>query len=214
MSDTDSFIQEVTEEVRKDRMYSLWKKWGPVVIGAIVVIVGGAAYWSWQESQVRAAAEARGGTFIAADPGDVSQMTALPERIDGPASLIARLTAAAALVADGQAAEARAAYQSIAAEPGTPPEYADLAVLQAARLAEGDAGAARQSLAPLIEPGRPYRVLALELRAALAMEAGDTAAAHQDLRTIVADPAASASARQRAQIYLQVTGGAPAEADG
>ena len=27
MSDTDSFIQEVTEEVRQDRMFALWKKW-------------------------------------------------------------------------------------------------------------------------------------------------------------------------------------------
>ena len=43
MSESDSFIQEVTEEVRQDRMFALWKKWGPYVLAAIVIAVGGAA---------------------------------------------------------------------------------------------------------------------------------------------------------------------------
>jgi hypothetical protein len=32
VSETDSFIQEVTEEVRHDRMFRLWKKYGPYAV--------------------------------------------------------------------------------------------------------------------------------------------------------------------------------------
>jgi len=28
MSDTDSFINEVTEEVRRDRLYGMFRRWG------------------------------------------------------------------------------------------------------------------------------------------------------------------------------------------
>ncbi|MEM0989336.1 MAG: hypothetical protein AAGK00_10680 [Pseudomonadota bacterium] len=213
MSDTDSFIQEVSEEVRQDRMYALWKKWGPLVIGGIAVVVGGAAFWSWQKAQDRAAAEVRGGTFIAADPAEINQMTALPERVDGPAQLIAQLAAAAALAEEGQAEEALAAYQAVVARPDLAPEYADLAALQVARLtvATGDAEGARQGLAVLVEANRPYRLLALELRAALAMAAGDVEAAQADLRVLVADPAATPGQRQRALAMLEITGAGPVE---
>ena len=35
----------VSEEVRRDRMFGLWKRYGPFVIGAIVVFVVGAAVY-------------------------------------------------------------------------------------------------------------------------------------------------------------------------
>ena len=44
MSDTDSFIDEVTEEVRRDRMYLLLRRWGWVGVVAVILIVGGAAF--------------------------------------------------------------------------------------------------------------------------------------------------------------------------
>jgi len=95
LSETDSFIQEVSEEVRQDQMFALWKKWAPAIIGGIAVVVGGAAYWSWSTAKTQAEAEARGGQLIAAEPGQVEQFTALPDQVDGPAKLLAELTAAA-----------------------------------------------------------------------------------------------------------------------
>ena len=56
MSETDSFIQEVTEEVRQDRMLAYWKKWGPFILGGVVLVVGAAAAWSWWQSQKQAQA--------------------------------------------------------------------------------------------------------------------------------------------------------------
>ena len=44
MSDTDSFIDEVTEEVRRDRLFLLLRRWGWVGVLAVILIVGGAAF--------------------------------------------------------------------------------------------------------------------------------------------------------------------------
>jgi len=216
LSETDSFIQEVTEEVRQDRMFALWKKWGPFVIGGVIVIVGVAAAWSWHQSRTHAAAETRGGAFIAVDAESPEQIAALPEKIDGPARLIAELSAAAALIEADEPDRALAAYQAIAAQGGIHPEYADLAALQAARLlaADGDHEAARSALAALIAPGGPYRLLALELRAAIALEVGDRDAARADLREIADDPDATFGSRERARAILDATGGEPADASG
>ena len=47
MSDTDSFIDEVNEEVRRDRFYFMLKRYGWIAVLAVILLVGGAA-WKWQ----------------------------------------------------------------------------------------------------------------------------------------------------------------------
>lgn len=205
MSETDSFIQEVNEEVRQAQMLALWKKWGPLVIGGIALIVAAAAYWSWSQAQERAAAEALGGTFIAADPEVVDDQVALPGKIDGPARVLAELAAAGAEARDGQKDAAAARYRALADATETDVEYADLAILQWARLVGGSEAIA--ALEPLMAEDRPYRVLALELRGTLHMAAGDAAAAHADWRAVMEDPMATQGARQRAAASLAATGG-------
>ena len=41
MSDTDSFIEEVTEEVRRDQLYKYVRKYGWIAIALVVGVVGG-----------------------------------------------------------------------------------------------------------------------------------------------------------------------------
>ena len=53
MSDTDSFIEEVSEEVRRDRLYNVLRKYAWVGILAVVTIVGGTAYLEFQKEQAR-----------------------------------------------------------------------------------------------------------------------------------------------------------------
>lgn len=209
MSESDSFIQEVTEEVRQDRMFALWKKWGPLAIAGIALIVGAAALWSWMIAQERAEAEARGGAFIQAEPTELDQQLALPDQVDGPAQLIAEMSAAAALAADGQGAAAGERYRAIAGRAGITPEYADLALLQAIRAeaANGEAGALIAELDPLAADGAPYRLLATELRAILNLKRGETGAAHADLQAILDDPGATDGLRLRANEMLSISGG-------
>ena len=56
VSDSDSFISEVSEEVRRDRMFALWRKYGPFLIGAIALIVAAAGLKAYLDAEERAAA--------------------------------------------------------------------------------------------------------------------------------------------------------------
>ena len=214
MSESDSFIQEVSEEVRQDRMFALWKKWGPFVLAAIVLIVGAAALWSWNRGQERAAAEAHGAALLAGDLASAEDRLALIDRLDPPARIVAEFAAAADLGRSGETAEAAARYRAIAARGDVAGHYSQLALLQAVRLesASADPSAALAELAPLIDAS-PYSLLARELAAALHLKAGDPQAAHAELQAILADPRATAGLRLRAREMLSASGGTlPAEA--
>ena len=51
MSDSDSFIDEVTEEVRRDRLFGYFRRYGWIAAVVIVVVVGGAAWNEYQKAQ-------------------------------------------------------------------------------------------------------------------------------------------------------------------
>jgi hypothetical protein len=208
LSESDSFIQEVTEEVRQDRMFALWKKWGAYVLAGLVLIVGAAAFWSWNQAQERARAEDRGAALLAPD----ADPEALVGSLEPPAEIVAEFAAAARLGRSGEMTEAARRYRGISARNDIAEHYRQLALLQAVRLeaaaleSGADPSAALAELAPLIE-GSPYALLARELAAALHLRAGDREAAHAELQAILADPAATSSLRLRAQEMLTASGG-------
>ena len=216
MSETDSFIQEVTEEVRQDQMLRYWKKYGAYVIGAVALIVGGAAAWNWSIAQDQARAEARGAAFLSTDPTDTEAQMALVSTVDGPANLIAELNAAASFAQAGDTKEAAARYASIAGRDGIGQVYKDIATLQQVRIAASTDGAT-VSTAPLdalIDGGSAFRLLALELRGALSIANGDLEAGHADLNAVIADPEATGTLRQRVGALLTATGGTQEQRSG
>jgi len=200
VSDSDSFIREVTEEVRQERMLKLWKRFGPYVIGGLVLLVAASAAWSWRQSAERQTALETGAAFLAADPGDVAAAEALVTETEGKASAIAHLRLAMAEAAAGDPEVAADIFREVAETPDLAPAYADLAALHAVRI---DAPrmtpeAVQAALDPLIAPGAPYRLLALELRAATLANAGAASEALADLDTILTDPEATPGLRARA----------------
>ncbi len=208
MSDSDSFIREVTEEVRADRMYKLWRRYAPLVIGGIVAIVGAAAAWQWWQYAEAEAAKERGGAFLSAGE-DVFARQAVVEQVDGPAEAVARLDLAAAQAAAGDTAAAIETYRSVATDARLKRAYTDLAALEAARLeAPGlPLEEAEGALAGLAGEGAPYRPLALELRAALRLNAGDREGAEADLEAILAEPGLTRGLAARARQMLAILAG-------
>lgn len=209
MSDADSFMREVTEEVRRDRMFRMWKKYGPYVIGLIVLIIFGTAAWNWYQQQQREAARALGGQFLEAEIASVEAQQRLAERAEGDAAVIARLRLAAAHAEAGNDEEAVRIYREVGATEGLAPAYADLARLQAIRLAL-PAMAPEQAVSELdslAAEGAPYRLLALELRAVAKLNAGDTEGAHADLTTIIQSADATRETIDRAGALLVASGG-------
>ena len=204
MSESDSFIQEVSEEIRQDRMFKLWKRYAPYVIGAIALIVGAAAVWNWMQHRAVIEARETGGAFIAAELGAVEAQEALAASIDDEAAVVAELRLAASLLLNDETERAVEIYRGVAAREDLPTAYRHLAVLNAVKLdAEaGEPAALVGALAPLVEEGAPYRPLALELRAVLQVAAGDAAAAREDLEAVLAAPEATAETRRRASGLL------------
>ncbi len=209
MSETDSFIQEVTDEVRQDRMYRRWKKYGPYAVAGAVAFVAVSAGWSWMKYREIQQARETGGAFLASDIASVEDQEVLIGSVDGPAAVIARLRLAAAKAGAGDVQAAAALYREVADEPGLDPAYADLARLQAVRVSAAtmDPAQAVAELGVLTAEGAPYRVLALELRAMVLLNSGDVDAAHADLTAIIGDPLATRESSQRALALLMSSGG-------
>jgi len=86
VSETDSFIQEVTEEVRKDRMFRLWKKYGPYGVTAVVAVVAVTAGMNWMKHREIQQARDTGGAFLASDIASVEDQQVLIGSVDGPAA--------------------------------------------------------------------------------------------------------------------------------
>ena len=66
MSETDSFIAEVTEDVRRDRLFRLFRRYGWIPALAIVAIVSGTAYNEWAKTLAETEAQNRGDRLLAA----------------------------------------------------------------------------------------------------------------------------------------------------
>ena len=212
MSESDSFIQEVSEEIRKDRMFRLWKRYGPFAIGAIVAIVGAAAVWNWLEHRAVLEARETGGAFLAAELSSPEEQEALLEAVDDEAELIAEFRLATSLMMNDEPERAAAVYRRVAGREDLETAYRHLAVLNAVKLEAGTAAPAAlaDELAPLVDPGAPYRPMALELRGVLQLEAGNLAAAREDLQAALTAPNATADTRSRVNELLAALGPAPA----
>ncbi len=218
MADNDSFVQEVTEEVRRDAMYAAWRKYGPFVVGAIAAVVLGTAGLSWyQNSQLETMREA-GGAFIEAQSVEEPEAAAtafaeLAQESEGDYAALARLRAASSFGAAGDVERAVETYQAVAEMDGIDPRLTDLAKLRAVGIRSDimDPAEMLSALAPLSVPGAPWRSVALEFSAAAHVRAGDEAAAIDALSSIASDANASPAVQARAREMIAALGGTAPE---
>jgi hypothetical protein len=214
VSNPESFIDEVSEEVRRDKLYGTLKKYGWIGVLAVVLLVGGAATNEWLKARDRAAAEATGDAILAAVAiEDQAARAAALEALaaEGDASALLGLIAAAEADAPEGAATGLAA---LAADTSLPALYRDLAALKRAMLPGGAVNAEDRvaGLEPLTIPGGAFRVLAEEQIALAEIELGQPEAALARLQALLTDTEASGALRQRATQLIVALGGDPAAA--
>lgn len=214
MSETDSFISEVSEEVRRDRMFALWRKYGPIVIGVVIAIILAAGAKTYFDSQEKAAARDAGGALIAASDGDLSAqavaLAALAEDTDHEGGrMVAELRAAGALAANGEAAAAAEVYDRIAAAASSDPLLQDFATYRSLTLrgATMDPAAFADALSPIANGNGAFRLLAMEARGLALIRAGEQAAGEDELRAAYGDEAAPQALRQRIEAIMTAIGG-------
>lgn len=217
MTDRDSFIDEVSEELRRDRMLRAWKRWGPWVIGGLVALVAAAGAATWQDQQSKAEAQRIGSELIrAGEEGDAAARAAEYGGIaegaaDAPgAALVARLSEASALAEAGETESAAELYESIESDGAADPIYRALAGFRAVMLREPglDPQARVEALSAHVTPASPFRVMALERRAVARLEAGDAAGARDDAQAALDDPMLSPGLRQRLEQFMTLLDGA------
>jgi hypothetical protein len=212
VSNPDSFIDEVSDELRRDRLFAAFRRYGWIGIVAVLLIVGGAAWNEWQKAQKRSAAEAFGDAVLAAlDQPDAAARRAALATVPASGPQAAVLNLLVATDPDEDRAATLAALDRVAADTGLTAAYRDLAVLRRVVVAGSDMPLAERqaALAPLAVAGRPYRPLAIELLALLQVETGDRDGAIAALQALAQDQQASPGQRQRVGQMIVALGGAP-----
>ena len=212
LSNPDSFIAEVTEEVRRDQLYQTFRRYGWIAVALVLLVVGGAAWREYNKAQVIAAAEAKGDAILTAldAPDDAARAAAVADlAIEGPAAGVAALLTAAEQQKAGDTAGAALTLSQVAANPDVDPLYRDLATLKALMVQADtlDPAVLKQGFALLAVPGAPYRLLAQEQMAMVDLRQGDLPAALTTLAAIAADAQVTSGQRDRVNGLTQALGG-------
>lgn len=217
MSDTDSFIEEVTEEVRREQLYGYLKRYGWIAVVLVLAIVGTAAYLEWQKARESEAAQAIGDAVLAAmESDDAADRLVALEAIEASeaVAVVAMLTAREAELA-GDMDSAVRALESVALNASLPLEYTQLAALKSLMVLHSTLSAEdrRFGFEGLASPGNPYRMLAEEQLALIEVEIGQIDTAIERLEAIRADAETSEGLRARSTQLIVALGGTPADAN-
>lgn len=213
MSDTDSFIEEVTEEVRRDKLYGYLRKYGWIPVLAILAIVGGASWNEYRKAQDRAQAQALGDELLAAIQSDgidarVSTLAGIDAQTPESRAIV-ELIRGASYGEAGQPETAQSAFQTVATNPETPEIYRQIAGFKALILQVGTAPSdeLRPQFEAMAQPGASLRLLAEEQLALLDINDGQVDAAITRLRAVLEDAEVTPDLQQRASQVIVALGG-------
>lgn len=211
MSD-DSFLREVEEELRSDKLKAFWRRYAPFIIGGAVLIVLAVAaneVYSWWRASTAADASDR---FYAASElaqsGDIeaAQLAFSELAESGPAgyAVLARFRNAALLDEAGDPEAAIAAYDALASSLQNP-NLRQLALVFAGYLAVDhlDAGAVEARVGDLVGSESTFRNPAREALGLAYYKAGDFESARAQFEEIAADANAGQDMQLRAFVYLE-----------
>lgn len=210
----ENLLREIQEDLRREKLEKLWKRYGAVLIGAVVaLVVAVGAYQAWKAWEL-SQREAQSAAFLAAeslatdDPaGAADAFSAVADEGSGGFSMLAGFREAALLAEQGRTDEAAARHEALASALDHP-LYRDLARLRwvAARLSAEPAAAedprVGEALAALGGDTNPWRFSARELAAAVALRKGDAAQARELLGKLQADVETPQGIRARAAEML------------
>ena len=199
MSQTDSFIDEVTEEVKRDKLFGYFRRYGWIAILLILILVGGAAWREYSLAQSRSQAEDFGAELITAlnieDPAARQSALSAVAADSSGAKAIRDLLAADQAVAVGDYAAAKDLLNAVTNDNELPAIYQQIARFKFAAQAskEDDAETRRAVLGELNVPGQPLRLLAQEQLVLLDLETGNTDTAIAQAKAILDDAEVSQS---------------------
>jgi len=206
-------FREVDEEVRRDEIENIWKKYGSWILAlclGIVLAVGGLKGWQyWQKQQAEAGGVAYFEAAKLANEGKTAEAEKAFEKLAGSHigyGIFGRFKEAALLLKEKKVKDAVAVYDGIAADNGVPGPLQELALMKAAyALADTAPVAEIEALVSRFDNATsPWRSAAREVIAIAAYRGNDFSLADRKLNEILADLQSTAGAKQRARIFLSV----------
>ena len=213
MSNNESFIQEVSEEVRRDRLYRILKKWGWIGIAVIVALVGGASFNEWNKDSKMNSARNLGDRVLSAVGNKDSIELKDIETSNLSQDIFIKNLLSAILLSDNKLDASKKALEEIRDLPGITKTYRELNAFKLGLLVlkeDNLTGDERFSVFEgLVEPGSPFRLLAKEQQALLLIEQGKLELAIKALSEISVDSETTASLKRRVTQLRISLGGDP-----
>ena len=210
---TDTFVREVDENLRRDRLRDFFRDNGSAIAGAVVLflVLCGGIIWYQQHRQQRAEAHVEQLAQIYKDVG-VGNTAQAPQQLDDLAKssskavrATALFTRAALAIQQNDNKLAIATYRKIADDGSLPQSFRDAALVRRTAL-EFDGLQPQQIIArlePLAKPGAPWFGSAGEMTALALIRQGQKQQAGQLFAAIAKDKAVPESLRNRA---IQISG--------
>jgi hypothetical protein len=210
VSNTDGFIEEVTEEVRKDQLFAMYKKYGWIAVLAVVGLVGGTGLVEYRKAADASAAQARGDAIITALNNDDavarSEALAAIASAGGDEAAVAQLHRAGVLIEQDDVDGALAIYDNLKTGTGI---YAQVATLKAIMTRGNDMDMDQRMLEldALSAAGNAFRPVALEQKAIALLDAGKTEEAIASLVSLLDEAGVSQAMTSRTQQLIVALGG-------
>lgn len=214
----DSFIDEVTEDLRRDRLFGLFRRYGWVALLVVLGIVGGAAWREYSRNQAETRARAWGDAVLAAQEGQdpIAALSAVDPAGSAGRKALSEMLAAGAEAEAGLAQKAAERLKAAGATLEGDPLLRDLALLKAVMVAGPAMDAAERDrlLAELSKPGAPFELLALEQKAVALIGAGRQEDAVMLIRQIQQKDGLSEPLRRRLSEMMITLGVEPEQSEG
>lgn len=210
----DTFIREVNEELRSERLQTVWKRFRPLIIAvAVLIVVGvaGAGIFEWWQARESSAS---GDRFLTAinNANDkktdeaIKELEALTRDGFGSYPVLARMRLAALKAENGDAKAAIADFLAIGQDGGVPKAMRNVSKIRAAWLMvdQSSYDEVAAQIEELAAATSPVRHSARETLGLAAYKAENYGKAREWMQQIVDDNDAPAGARTRARMILSL----------
>lgn len=210
---TETFVREVDENLRRDRLRDFAKKYGGWLVTAVVLFLAASGGWIWWQQHKQQLSQTHGeelsGLYTDIGAGKVADA---PKKLDNLAQSSSKAVRASALftraalaIQQNDTKLAIAKYREIANDDSLPKPYRDIALIRQTALEfdtlKPDEVIAR--LQPLAKPGNPWFGTAGEMTAMALIKQGKKQEAGRLFAAIANDKTVPDSIRARS---VQVAG--------
>ena len=201
MSDNESFIDEVTEEVRRDKLYGVMRRYGWIAVLVIVAIVLGSVFREVKTSKQLSNAQKLGDhlaqTLKLSITNDANALSEAIDLIDSK-SLAGDFLKAKLAEEKFENSKAINIYENILLQESTPVVFKDFVKFKLLMLLKNNSERFDQILKELISPDNAFYLLALEQKIFHNINNKEWLEAITNLELLISDPGSSQALKTRA----------------